>query len=80
MNDRKGALSEEHEHEWQPNGTVEVDRMQKSPVSVYDDALWTDVLSVAICRCGQTKKTLVGRKNMRRRGDAIRRERGPVQR
>lgn len=72
MSDDRERTNSEHEHEWQPNGTVEVDRLQRSPCSVYDDELWTDVISVAVCRCGETKKTRVGIKNLRRRGDDVR--------
>lgn len=64
-----------HKHEWQPNGTVEIDRESCSPVSRWDDALWTSVVSIAVCKCGVTKRTTVGTKNERRRGDDLRRAR-----
>lgn len=67
--DANGA---EHEHAWQPNGTVEVDRVAYSPVSTWDDVLWTSVRSVAVCACGKTKVTVVGKRNERRRGDDLR--------
>jgi hypothetical protein len=66
------AATDEHVHEWQPNGVVEVDKEQKSPVSYWDDYLWTQVYSVAVCRCGVTKRTAVGTKNGRPRSRDLR--------
>lgn len=64
-----------HRHEWQPNGTVELDREACSPVSRWDDILWVEVASIAVCKCGVTKRTWVGERNKRRRGDDLRRGR-----
>lgn len=64
-----------HQHEWQPNGTVEIDRERRSPVSRWDDLLWTEVVSLAVCRCGKTKRTAVGSKRVRHRGDDLRKGR-----
>ena len=66
-------MSDEHKHIWQPNGTVEVHRVSRSPCSTWDDVLWTEVLSLAICECGAVKRTRVGVKNERWRGDDLRR-------
>lgn len=64
-----------HQHEWQPNGTVNVDQMSCSPCSTLDDQFWTDVISVQVCSCGAVRKVKVGEKNFRRRGDMLRRRR-----
>jgi len=61
-----------HVHEWQPNGNVEVHKEVCSPVSRWDDYLYTAVYSMGICKCGAMKKTYVGEKNGRRRGDDLR--------
>lgn len=61
-----------HQHQWQPNGTVEADRTDYSPVSTWDDHLWTNVLAVQSCSCGAVKRTVVGRRNSRSRGDDLR--------
>jgi hypothetical protein len=66
----------DHTHEWQPNGVAEIDRVSCSPCSTWDDALWTDVVSVQTCACGAVRKVKVGEKNMRRRGDDLRRASG----
>ncbi len=66
----------EHDHVWQPNGTVEQDRVSRSPCSRLDDHLWTDILSVQVCTCGAVRKVKVGEKNLRRRGDDLRRAKG----
>lgn len=62
----------EHEHVWQPNGSVEHDRVSHSPCSTWDDLLWTDVLSVQTCSCGAVKRVRVATKNRRLRGDDLR--------
>lgn len=69
-------MSDQHIHDWKPNGTVEVDRVARSPCSTLDDHLWTDVLSVQVCGCGAVRRVKVGDKNLRRRGDDYRRARG----
>jgi hypothetical protein len=61
-----------HAHKWQPNGTAEVDRVSPSPVSTWDDVLWVEVLSLAVCECGITKSKRVGTRNVRKRGDTLR--------
>jgi len=61
-----------HKHVWQPNGTVEIDRISISPCSTWDDLLWTDVVSVQVCQCGTVRKVRIGRKNARHRGDDLR--------
>lgn len=58
----------EHEHEWQPNGLVTIQKESCSPVSRLDDTLYDEVHSVTVCACGKTKTTLVARNNHRRRG------------
>lgn len=63
------SAATEHVHVWQPNGTIDDDRIEHSPSSVYDDLLYTNVLAIATCSCGATQRTRVGRKNIRRRGD-----------
>lgn len=65
-----------HKHAWQPNGTVEVNRVGASPCSTMDDHLWTDILSVQVCACGAVTHVKVGEKNLRRRGDDYRRAEG----
>lgn len=67
-----GLTHSDGDHEWQPNGTAEVDRVLRSPCSTWDDALWTDVVSVQVCSCGAVRKVRVGRKNQRSRGDDLR--------
>lgn len=61
-----------HEHEWMPNGIAELPRESCSPVSRWDDLLWIDQVSVLVCKCGKSKTTRVGSKNVRRRGDDLR--------
>ena len=46
--------------------------MLHSPVSTWHDALWTDVLSVLVCACGEVRKVKVGEKNGRLRRDDLR--------
>lgn len=65
-----------HVHDWQPNGTVKVDRVACSPCSTWDDHLWTDILSVQVCSCGAVRRVKVGERNLRRRGDDYRRAAG----
>jgi hypothetical protein len=62
-----------HAHEWQANGTVENDRISHSPVSMWDDVLYTDVLAVQSCACGEVKKVPVGRRNVRTRHEEYQR-------
>jgi hypothetical protein len=62
----------EHQHEWQPNGTADIDRTSHSPVSTYDDVLYTDVMAIQSCACGEFRKTRVGRKNIRTRHEDLR--------
>ena len=69
-------LSDEHKHDWQPNGTVEVDRVSRSPCSTLDDHLWTDIMSVQVCACGAVRRVKVGQRRLRRRGDDYRRAKG----
>lgn len=70
--DVKGILAAaDHEHTWQPNGQVEVEKVSHSPVSRWDDTLYTEVYSVALCSCGKTQTTLVARKNVRDRSSEI---------
>lgn len=64
-----------HKHAWQPNGTAEIDRESRSPVSRWDDVLWTEVVSLAVCQCGTVKRVRVGVRNERRRGDDLRKQR-----
>jgi hypothetical protein len=63
---------EEHIHEWQPNGLVDVDCVQKSPVSYWEDYLYTATYSVGLCKCGVTKRTRVGTKKGRSRSVDLR--------
>ena len=67
--DGEAVIDPPHQHEWQPNGTVEVQNMQRSPCSALDDMFWTEVLSLTVCACGKTRRTRVGIKNRYRRGD-----------
>lgn len=57
-----------HFHKWQANGIVEIDGESCSPVSRFDDLLYTNLYSVAVCECGKVNRVYVGRKNVRRRG------------
>lgn len=66
---------QQHQHDWQPNGTVESDGCARSPCSTWDDILYTAVHSVQVCSCGAVRKVEVGVKNKRRRGDRLRRQR-----
>lgn len=59
--------TEVHLHVWQPNGIAEIDRESCSPVSHWDDYLYTEVISLAVCACGKMRSVRVGTKNGRRR-------------
>jgi hypothetical protein len=61
-------MADEHTHKWQPNGTTEEAEVSKSPRSSLDDVLYTAVYSVALCECGETRKSLVSVKDQQFRG------------
>lgn len=51
-----------HVHRWQPNGTVDVEKMHYSPVSAMDHQIETGTYSITVCECGVTRRVLVARK------------------
>ena len=65
-----------HEHAWQNGPTTERERCDPSPCSTLDDHLWTDIILVQTCECGETRRLWLGFKNRRRRGDDYRRADG----
>lgn len=50
----------EHEHRWQPNGTVVDDRLILSPASVYDHMKQQMTYAVQSCECGAVRKVRIG--------------------
>lgn len=62
----------EHEHAWQGQGLVREARALGSPVSKWDDYLYTAVLLVQTCSCGAARRVKVGEENGRSRGDDLR--------
>lgn len=66
----------EHAHRWQNGAVLTQSQESASPCSTWDDHLWTDVIQMQTCECGATRRLLVGFKNMRRRGDDLRRRAG----
>lgn len=62
----------DHTHVWKPNGIIEQNEALRSPVSRWDDYLYTAMYSIAVCECGLVKKVKVGEKNGRSRGDDLR--------
>ncbi len=59
---------EKHKHEWQPNGTMSQDAVSRSPCSTFDDVLYTETYSLALCKCGAERKRLQSVSNQRFRG------------
>jgi hypothetical protein len=55
---------------------MERSRVSHSPSSTLDDHLWTDIVQVQTCECGETRRLLLGFKDRRRRGDDGRRAKG----
>lgn len=69
-------MSNEHQHHWTNGPVLERSRVSASPCSTWDDHLWTDIIQVQTCGCGETRRLLLGFKNRRRRGDDLRRAAG----
>lgn len=69
-------MNDEHRHAWQNSALTERSRVDHSPCSTWDDHLWTDIIQVQTCECGETRRLWLGFKNRRRRGDDIRRADG----
>lgn len=72
----KGPPAGGHEHSWQPQTTMGRANESASPCSRWDDHLWEDVIAVQACGCGAMRYVNIGFKNMRRRGDDLRRREG----
>lgn len=66
----------EHTHAWSNGPVMERSRVSRSPCSTWDDHLWTDVIQIQTCACGETRRLLLGFKDRRRRGDDHRRAAG----
>lgn len=71
---RPAPAGPRHQHTWQPNGTVDVDKVYSSPVSTWDDQLYTATYAVQSCACGEVKRTHVGNKNVRTRHEQHQRD------
>ena len=69
-------MAAEHEHAWHNGPVMERSRVDRSPCSTLDDHLWTDIVQVQTCECGETRRLLLGFKDRRRRGDDVRRANG----
>lgn len=65
-----------HQHAWQNGAVLERSQESLSPCSTLDDHLWTDIIQVQTCECGETRRLLLGFKDQRRRGDDYRRREG----
>lgn len=74
-NSEQSTLPAEHVHQWHANGLMRENRVLSSPCSELDDWLYTSVLSVQVCSCGEVRRVKVGEENGRRRGDELRRRR-----
>lgn len=70
------SADQAHEHRWQNGPLMEQDHVQSSPCSRADDHLWTLIIQVQTCECGETRRLALGYKNRRRRGDDARKARG----